>query len=116
MFLIRKGTVGIIVTDEHGVAHEIDRSGPGDILGEMALLTDEPRSASLIAHEQVTAKLLSAEAFHEAALIHPEISQVLTKLLAQRLGGQRRDVLAGKTIDQYGFKLLRLFLCYSGWV
>ena len=101
LFLIRKGTVGISVTDEHGVAHEIDRSGPGDILGEMALLTEEPRSASLIAHDQVTAKLLSAEAFHQAALSHPEISQVLTKLLAQRLGGQRRDVLAGKTLDQY---------------
>lgn len=101
LFLIRKGTVGIIVTDEHGVAHEIDRSGPGDILGEMALLTEEPRSASLIAHDQVTAKLLSAEAFHEAATSHPEIGQVLTKLLAQRLGGQRRDVLAGKTLDQY---------------
>lgn len=101
LFLIRKGTVGIIVTDEHGVAHEIDRSGPGDILGEMALLTEEPRSASLIAHDHVTAKLLSAEAFHEAALTHPEISQVLTKLLAQRLGGQRRDVLAGKTLGQY---------------
>lgn len=101
LFLIRKGTVGIIVTDEHGVAHEIDRSGPGDILGEMALLTDEPRSASLIAHDHVTAKLLSAEAFHQAALTHSEISQVLTKLLAQRLGGQRRDVLAGKTLDQY---------------
>ena len=101
LFLIRKGTVGIIVTDEHGVAHEIDRSGPGDILGEMALLTEEPRSASLIAHDQVTAKLLSAEAFHQAAMSHPEMSQVLTKLLAQRLGGQRRDVLAGKKLDQY---------------
>ena len=101
LFLIRKGKVGIIATDEHGVAHEIDRSGPGDILGEMALLTEEPRSASLIAHEQVTAKLLSAEAFHKAATTHPEISQVLTQLLAQRLGGQRRDVLAGKTLDQY---------------
>lgn len=35
LFLIRKGTVGIVVNDEHGVAHQIDRSGPGDILGEM---------------------------------------------------------------------------------
>jgi CRP-like cAMP-binding protein len=101
LFLIKKGTVGIIVTDEHGVAHEIDRSGAGDVLGEMALLTEEKRSASLIAHDAVTARMLSAETFHEAATIHPEISQVLTKLLAQRLGGQRRDVLAGKTLDNY---------------
>lgn len=101
LFLIRKGTVGIVVQDEYGVAHEIDRSSAGDILGEMALLTEEPRSASLIAQDTVTAMLLPADKFHAAALKNPEIGEVLAKLLAQRLGGQRRDVLAGKTFNKY---------------
>lgn len=101
LFLIRKGTVGIVVNDEHGVPHEIDRSGPGDVLGEMALLTDERRSASLVAHDDVTAMLLPADKFHADALRNPEIGEVLTKLLAQRLGGQRRDVLAGKVFNKY---------------
>lgn len=101
LFLIRKGTIGIVVKDEHGVAHEIDRSGPGDVLGEMALLTEEPRSASLIAQDTVTAMLLPADRFHAAALKNPEIGEVLAKLLAKRLGGQRRDVLAGKTFNKY---------------
>lgn len=101
LFLIRRGMVGVVVRDERGVAHEIDRSGPGDILGEMALLTDEPRSASLIAYEPVTALVLPAEKFHAVALKHPEIGEVLTTLLAQRLGGQRRDVLVGKTFNKY---------------
>ncbi|TXT24291.1 MAG: putative serine/threonine protein kinase, partial [Planctomycetota bacterium] len=101
LFLIRNGTVGIVVNDEHGIAHEIDRSTTGDVLGEMALLTDEPRSASLIALDDVTAMLLPADKFHAAALKHPEIGEVLTKLLAQRLGGQRRDVLSGKTFNKY---------------
>lgn len=101
LFLIRKGTVGIVVNDEHGVPHEIDRSGPGDVLGEMALLTDERRSASLVAHDDVTAMLLPADKFHADALRNPEIGEVLTKLLAQRLGGQRRDVLAGKVFSKY---------------
>ena len=101
LFLIREGTVGIVVNDEHGIAHQIDRSGIGDVLGEMALLTDEPRSASLIAHDRVKAMLLPADKFHAAALKNPEIGEVLTKLLALRLGGQRRDVLAGKTFNKY---------------
>lgn len=101
LFLIRKGAVGIVVNDEHGVAHQIDRSGPGDVLGEMALLTEEPRSASLIAQDDVTAMLLPADKFHAAALKNPEIGEVLAKLLAQRLGGQRRDVLAGKVFSKY---------------
>ncbi len=90
LFLIRKGTVGIVVNDEHGVAHQIDRSGPGDILGEMALLTEEPRSESLIDQDDVTAMRLPADKFHAAAMKNPEIGEVLTKLLAKRLGGQRR--------------------------
>ena len=101
LFLIRNGLVGIVVNDEHGIAHQIDRSGFGDILGEMALLTEEPRSASLIAQEDVTAMLLPADKFHAAALKNPEIGEVLAKLLAKRLGGQRRDVLAGKTFSKY---------------
>ena len=101
LFLIRKGTVGIEVNDEHGIAHLIDRSGFGDILGEMALLTEEPRSASLIAQDEVTVMLLPADKFHAAALKNPEIGEVLAKLLAQRLGGHRRDVLAGKSFSKY---------------
>ena len=101
LFLIRKGTVGIVVNDENGTTSEIDRSVSGDVLGEMSLLTDEPRSASLIARDNVTAMLLPADKFHAAALQHPEIGEVLTKLLAQRLGGQRRDVLTGKTFNKY---------------
>jgi CRP-like cAMP-binding protein len=101
LFVIRKGVVGIVVLDENGVELEIDRSGPGDVLGEMALLTDEPRSATLIAHEPVTAMILPADKFHAAALKYPEFGMVLTKLLARRLGGSRRDVLAGKVLGNY---------------
>lgn len=101
LFLIRKGTVGVVSNDEQDVAHLIDRSGHGDILGEMALLTEEPRSASLIAQDEVTAMLLPADKFHAAALKNPEIGEVLAKLLAKRLGGQRRDVLSGKIFNKY---------------
>ncbi len=101
LLFLRKGTVAISVRDEHGVSHEIDTSGPGETLGEMSLLTEEPRSASIVACEPVTASVLASETFHEHALRHPEISQVLTKLLAKRLGHDRRDALTGKMLDQY---------------
>ena len=101
LILIREGLANILVTDEHGVQHEIDRSGPGAILGEMALLTEAPRSASIVARDAVTVSVLSAQTFHDYATRHPQISQVLTQLFAERLGGNRRDVLAGKTLDRY---------------
>ncbi len=101
LILIRAGTVNIVVTDEQSVSHDIDHSGPGAILGEMSLLTEAPRTASIIASDQVTALVLAAATFHDYATRNPEISQVLAKLFAERLGGQRRDVLAGKTLDRY---------------
>lgn len=101
LMLIREGTVNVVVTDELGTRHEIDRSGPGDILGEMALLTEAPRTASIVAREPVRAAILSAQTFHDYATRNPVISQVLTQLFVERLGGNRRDVLSGKTLDQY---------------
>ncbi len=101
LMLIREGTVNIIVADELGTPHEIDRSVPGDILGEMALLTEAPRSASIVAREPVRAAILSAQTFHDYANRNPVISQVLTQLFVERLGGNRRDVLSGKTLDHY---------------
>ncbi len=101
LILIRDGWANIVVADEHGVPHEIDRSGPGAILGEMALLTEAPRSANIIARDAVTISVLSAQTFHDYATKHPQISEVLTQLFAERLGGNRRDVLAGKTLDRY---------------
>ena len=101
LILIRDGWANIVVADEHGVPHEIDRSGPGAILGEMALLTEAPRSANIIACDEVKISVLSAQTFHEYATKHPQISEVLTQLFAERLGGNRRDVLAGKKLDRY---------------
>lgn len=101
LFLIVKGQVEIRVTDAEGQTHLIADSGPGEILGEMALVTEEPRTADVIATEDVTAKFLPVELFDELAGRFPVISRVLTKLLADRLGTGGRDVLAGKLLSEY---------------
>jgi serine/threonine protein kinase len=45
--------------------------------------------------------IFPADKFHAAGLKYPEFGMVLTKLLARRLGGLRRDVLAGKVLGNY---------------
>lgn len=86
LFLIRKGTVGIVVNDENGAIHEIDRSVSGDILGEMALLTEEPRSANLIARDDVTAMLLPSDNFHAAALKKARNWRGVDKVVGSAIG------------------------------
>ena len=101
LFLITQGQVEIQVTDDDGDKHVITACGKGEILGEMALVAEEPRTADVVAITRVASKFLPGEVFDELAGRFPVISRVLTKLLADRLGVRGRDVLAGKTFDDY---------------
>jgi CRP-like cAMP-binding protein len=98
LMVLRSGQVQIGTIDEQGNRHWIARSGRGQVLGEMALLTGEPRTADVIALKPVRAMVLPAEEFHQLARQHPEISLVLTNIVARRLGASDHDVLAGKTL------------------
>lgn len=101
LFVLTKGWVRIEAADPSGQSHAIAESGPGEILGEMALLTDEPRTASVVATEPVEASFLPGKVFDEMASEYPVISRLLTQLLAERLGHSGRDALAGKTLNRY---------------
>ena len=98
LMVLCDGRVEVSVRDPGGSRHVISEAGPGDVLGEMALLTAEPRTADVLAVTAGRMRVLPAAAFHELAHRHPEISVVLTQLVARRLGGTQRDVLAGKTL------------------
>ncbi len=101
LMVVCEGVVEINTVDEAGTTHFIDRAAAGSVLGEMALLTGEPRTANAVALRPVQALVLDAETFHAFAHQHPVISVLLTHLIAQRLGHSRRDVLAGKTLGGY---------------
>jgi CRP-like cAMP-binding protein len=105
LIFVQEGLVEIRVGDSDGGTHAISESGPGDVLGEMALLTAEPRTADAVALSRVRARVLPAAVFHDLAHQHPEVSVVLSQLVARRLGGAERDALAGKTLG--GYRIIR---------
>jgi CRP/FNR family transcriptional regulator, cyclic AMP receptor protein len=70
---------------------------PGDIVGELAVLDGEPRSATVTAIEPTTTLELSAPALALTVLQHPEVSHALLMVLSQRL----------RSTDQVAVKLLR---------
>ena len=59
--------------------------GPGNVLGEMALLDDLPRSATITAIDDVTALLLPIWEFRATVRDHPEIALKLLAVLSKRL-------------------------------
>ena len=104
LVLLCDGIVEINLDDKDGNRHFIARSGPGEVLGEMAMLTEEPRSANVVAEGDVRVLVLPADTFHKLAKEHPSITYVLTQLVATRLGGRTRDALADKTLGGYRIK------------
>jgi CRP-like cAMP-binding protein len=103
LMVVADGDVEIGV-DEEGSHHVLKRAHAGEVLGEMALLTNEPRSASVRAVSPVRAWVLPAERFHELAARHPRISVLLTLLLSSRLGRLEHDALTGKIFHGYRIK------------
>jgi CRP/FNR family transcriptional regulator len=85
LFIITSGAVSITQHREGGDEHEIARIGPGDVLGEMSLLDDLPRSATATATEPTRALSLPVWDFRAALREAPEIGIKLLAILSQRL-------------------------------
>jgi hypothetical protein len=83
----------------------LGRFSAGDLVGEMALVTREARSADVVADSPVRALLIPTEAFDRLAIRHLELGLVLTQLVADRLGRKAHDGLGDKLIE--GHRILR---------
>src|SRR5512142_352287 len=103
LFVLARGRVKVVLYGESGreVILSIFKQ-PGDFFGEMALLDDEPRSATVIAAERSRLLVLSRAAFQEHLAAHPRSAlRVLTEL-SRRL--RRADEVIGNLalLDVYG--------------
>ena len=99
LMLIREGEAVARIHRRKASTRGIAYFGPGDVVGEMALLIGEPRSTDVVALTDIAALALPADAFERLAVRHPQLGVVLTALVARRLGEHSLDGLAGKRID-----------------
>jgi CRP-like cAMP-binding protein len=79
-FVILDGTVLVRPPGKRAV-----RLGAGDSFGEMALLGDAPRSATVEAQDEVFVMVLGRSAFSRMLAREPKIAIALLRTLAQRL-------------------------------
>jgi CRP-like cAMP-binding protein len=83
--LIAEGRVAIRVSSTSGDEATVDVVGPGDAVGELALLPPAgPRSATAVALETVETIVLSATSFTDLRTRFPSITDVLLSMLARR--------------------------------
>ena len=107
--LIREGQVKVTMISPEGKEIILSMLGPGDFFGEMALLDDQPRSATVVAMEPLELVTIWRSDF--VAILQDNFS-ITRKVLAEisrrlRKMSTRAESLA--TLDVYG-RLARFFL------
>jgi sulfate permease, SulP family len=81
MLIVLQGSAGVIVRGEGGREIRITSVRRGGVLGEIGFLDQAPRSAQVLAQEDVLAAVLSREAFDRLREQEPQIvTQLLTNL------------------------------------
>jgi CRP-like cAMP-binding protein len=84
LYIIQKGAIRVSkIVDDKEVLLALLK--PGDIFGEMALLENKPRSASGIAHEDLSVMVVNRANFQRMVQTQPQIITRLTQLLAERI-------------------------------
>ena len=88
MYGIMAGEVDIRVGDAL-----VETIGPGSVFGEMALIDDEPRSATAVARSDCKVVQVDGPGFHELIALHPDFALDVMKLMAERM---RRHLTPGQ--------------------
>ncbi len=85
MFVVERGRVHVLVENDAGQPiFETDLDGPA-LVGEMALVTREPRTATVTAVGNVLAHRIRKSALEELFARHPQAASFLTTLVGERL-------------------------------
>ncbi len=84
MFIIVDGHVHVVRTT-NGKEQVLAQRGPGDFVGEMAIIESAPRSASLLTRGDVRVLAIEGETFKGILRERPEVSLAVLKSVSRRL-------------------------------
>ncbi len=107
--LIREGQVKITMISPEGKEIILSLLGPGDFFGEMALLDDEPRSATVVATEPLELVTIWRSDFLQILAENFDITKKVLAEISQRLRQASNRIESLATMDVYG-RLARFFL------
>ncbi len=97
-FIIQKGTCTVYI-ERGGKKHQIARVKKGSIVGEMALLTGEVRSASVKADTDMELWRIGWDQFDDISAKYPDVRNFLTELVTERFSSRKRT--AKREIGKY---------------
>lgn len=97
MYVVVNGSLAYEVRNDQGLVVSSGTFSKGDIIGEMALLTGEPRTATVVATLSCEIVKISNVAFESVFSKHPPSMLAITKLIADRF---TKDRMGKRTVKK----------------
>lgn len=102
MYVVLAGKVKVYLSDDEGKEIIINILKEGDYFGELALLDESPRSASVMTLGDCKFAVLSKHAFDECLKANPQIALQVIRGLSARLRYLTENVKSLALMDVYG--------------
>lgn len=115
--LITKGRFDVRVTTSHGDEVALAIRGPGETFGELAVVTEEERSATVTALEPGETLVVRGAELRRLAKRHATLDEVLVRLLAERVAFLSERLVEAYTVDaetRVARRVLELGRVYGG--
>ncbi|MFW5643811.1 MAG: cyclic nucleotide-binding domain-containing protein [Alkalispirochaeta sp.] len=97
LYLVVSGVLEVRVSDDEGGEETVARIRRGEPVGEMALISEDVRSASVAAVRQCELLRLERTEFERLIPEYPELLMGITRKLVERMRTARSDVASGYT-------------------
>ena len=102
LYAILSGKVKVFLSDDDGREIIINILDAGQHFGELALLDDSPRSASVMTIEETKLAVISKSAFEDCLTKNPILALKIIRELSARLRNLTQNVKSLALMDVYG--------------
>ena len=112
LYIVVAGRLKVMMGESDGKEVILGILGPGEFFGEMGLIDDRPRSATVIAIEPCELLSVTKHAFKKCLLENFEVAMTVLRVLVRRLREADRKIGSLAMLDVYG-RVARLLLDMS---
>lgn len=112
LYIILSGRLKVMMSDADGKEVILSMLGPGEFFGEMGLIDDNPRSASVVAVEPCDLLVITRRDFRKCMADNLEMAMAVMRGLVRRLREADRKIGSLALLDVYG-RVARLLLDMS---
>jgi CRP/FNR family cyclic AMP-dependent transcriptional regulator len=102
VYIVLVGSLKVLISDEQGREAILSMLNPGDLFGEMGVIDDHPRSATVMAVEPCELVVISKSDFKRFLAENFDISLNIMRSLVRRLRNADRKIESLALMDVYG--------------